>query len=60
MALDGGPMFKFTEAISFFVNCKTQEETGSQTHISSVRRSPSPEIVRTDSGGTYHCKRKTA
>lgn len=26
MALDGGPMFKFTEAISFFVSCKTQEE----------------------------------
>jgi predicted 3-demethylubiquinone-9 3-methyltransferase (glyoxalase superfamily) len=26
MALDGGPMFKFNEAISFFVSCKTQEE----------------------------------
>jgi predicted 3-demethylubiquinone-9 3-methyltransferase (glyoxalase superfamily) len=26
MALDGGPQFKFTEAISFFVHCKTQEE----------------------------------
>lgn len=26
MALNGGPMFKFTEAISFFVKCKTQEE----------------------------------
>ena len=26
MALNGGPVFKFTEAISFFVNCKTQEE----------------------------------
>jgi predicted 3-demethylubiquinone-9 3-methyltransferase (glyoxalase superfamily) len=26
MALNGGPMFKFTEAISFFVNCETQEE----------------------------------
>ncbi len=26
MALDGGPMFKFTEAISMFVNCATQEE----------------------------------
>jgi predicted 3-demethylubiquinone-9 3-methyltransferase (glyoxalase superfamily) len=25
-ALNGGPMFKFTEAISFFVNCETQEE----------------------------------
>ena len=25
-ALNGGPVFKFTEAISFFVNCQTQEE----------------------------------
>jgi len=25
-ALNGGPQFKFTEAISFVVNCKTQEE----------------------------------
>jgi predicted 3-demethylubiquinone-9 3-methyltransferase (glyoxalase superfamily) len=25
-ALNGGPMFKFNEAISFQVNCKTQEE----------------------------------
>ena len=25
-ALNGGPQFKFTEAISFFVNCKTQAE----------------------------------
>ncbi|MGH9529407.1 MAG: VOC family protein [Terriglobales bacterium] len=25
-ALNGGPQFKFTEAISFTVNCKTQEE----------------------------------
>src|SRR5207237_6097355 len=25
-ALNGGPMFKFTEAISFVVNCETQEE----------------------------------
>ena len=25
-ALNGGPMFKFTEAISFFVSCETQEE----------------------------------
>jgi predicted 3-demethylubiquinone-9 3-methyltransferase (glyoxalase superfamily) len=24
--LNGGPMFKFTEAISLFVKCKTQEE----------------------------------
>ncbi len=26
MALNGGPVFKFTEAISFLVNCETQEE----------------------------------
>lgn len=26
MALNGGPMFTFTPAISFFVNCATQEE----------------------------------
>ena len=26
MALNGGPEFKFTEAISFIVNCKTQQE----------------------------------
>lgn len=25
-ALNGGPLFKFTPAISLFVNCKTQEE----------------------------------
>ena len=25
-ALNGGPHFKFTEAVSFFVNCETQEE----------------------------------
>lgn len=25
-ALNGGPVFKFTEAISFMVDCKTQEE----------------------------------
>lgn len=26
IALNGGPHFKFTEAISLVVNCKTQEE----------------------------------
>jgi len=26
MALNGGPLFKFTEAISLFVDCQTQEE----------------------------------
>jgi predicted 3-demethylubiquinone-9 3-methyltransferase (glyoxalase superfamily) len=26
MALNGGPLFKFTEAISLFVDCETQQE----------------------------------
>lgn len=26
MALNGGPIFKFTEAVSFIVNCRTQRE----------------------------------
>lgn len=26
MALDGGPLFKFNEAVSFYVECKDQEE----------------------------------
>lgn len=26
LALNGGPVFQFTEAISFLVNCETQEE----------------------------------
>src|SRR2546427_752757 len=26
IALNGGPMYKFTEAISLFVNCETQAE----------------------------------
>ena len=26
LALNGGPIFKFTEAISFIVNCGTQQE----------------------------------
>jgi len=26
VALNGGPQFKFTEAVSLFVNCETQEE----------------------------------
>lgn len=29
MALNGGPMFKFTEAISLFVKCETQSEIDS-------------------------------
>ncbi len=26
IALNGGPLFKFTEAVSFVINCKTQKE----------------------------------
>jgi len=26
MALNGGPQFRFTEAVSFFVDCRTQDE----------------------------------
>ena len=26
MALNGGPLFKFSEAVSFFVHCETQQE----------------------------------
>jgi predicted 3-demethylubiquinone-9 3-methyltransferase (glyoxalase superfamily) len=26
VALNGGPLFKFTEAVSFVVNCETQKE----------------------------------
>jgi predicted 3-demethylubiquinone-9 3-methyltransferase (glyoxalase superfamily) len=26
LALDGGPMFNFSPAISFYINCKTQDE----------------------------------
>jgi predicted 3-demethylubiquinone-9 3-methyltransferase (glyoxalase superfamily) len=37
MALNGGPQFKFTEAVSFLVNCETQDEvdttsSGSRRH----------------------------
>jgi predicted 3-demethylubiquinone-9 3-methyltransferase (glyoxalase superfamily) len=26
VALNGGPRFKFTEAVSFVINCETQQE----------------------------------
>jgi len=32
VALNGGPHFKFTEAISFVVNCETQEEVDKYWH----------------------------
>ncbi len=40
VALNGGPQFKFTEAISFVVNCETQEEiviTGRSSRPTAVR-----------------------
>jgi predicted 3-demethylubiquinone-9 3-methyltransferase (glyoxalase superfamily) len=32
MALNGGPLFKFNESISFFVKCETQEEIDEKWH----------------------------
>jgi predicted 3-demethylubiquinone-9 3-methyltransferase (glyoxalase superfamily) len=32
MALNGGPQYQFTEAISFFVNCQTQAEVDELWH----------------------------
>ena len=37
IALNGGPVFKFTEAISFVVNCETQEEVDEHTGKNSLR-----------------------
>jgi predicted 3-demethylubiquinone-9 3-methyltransferase (glyoxalase superfamily) len=31
-ALNGGPQFKFTEAVSFVINCDTQEEIGADKY----------------------------
>lgn len=40
MALDGGPIFKFTEAISFQVECETQEDIDHYwSHLSAVPES---------------------
>ena len=38
IALNGGPHFKFTEAISFSVDCKTQEEVDELWEKLSARR----------------------
>src|SRR5258706_10901591 len=39
-AINGGPVFKFTEAVSFVVNCKTQEEIDHYwNHLSAVPQS---------------------
>jgi predicted 3-demethylubiquinone-9 3-methyltransferase (glyoxalase superfamily) len=32
MALNGGPLFKFNESVSFFVNCENQEEVDYYWH----------------------------
>jgi predicted 3-demethylubiquinone-9 3-methyltransferase (glyoxalase superfamily) len=40
MALDGGPLFKFTEAVSFYVECEDQVEVDYfWTRLSAVRES---------------------
>ena len=41
MALNGGPMFKFTEAISLFVSCETQAEVDELWDKLSAGGSPS-------------------
>ncbi len=38
MALNGGPLFKFTDAISFFVNCETQQDVDELWEKLSARR----------------------
>ena len=45
MALNGGPVFKFSPAISFLVNCETQEEV-----ISCGRSSPRMEKKNSAAG----------
>jgi len=39
VALNGGPQFKFTEAISFWVRCETQEEIDEMWEKLSAARS---------------------
>ncbi len=40
LALNGGPIFKFTEAVSFVVNCETQEELdGIWNKLSAIKES---------------------
>src|SRR5215831_12658811 len=36
VALNGGPQFKFTEAVSFVINCETQEEVNKYWHALSA------------------------
>ncbi len=47
-ALNGGPQFKFTKAISFFVNCETQEDAAL-----SPSRPLSDKSVRPTQAGAY-------
>jgi hypothetical protein len=37
IALNGGPQFKFTQAISFSANCETQEEVDIRTRSKQMR-----------------------
>ena len=54
-ALNGGPNFKFTEAVSFVINCDTQEEidiTGKNSSLAAGRkRSAAGSPTSTDSPG---------
>ena len=43
-ALNGGPLFQFTEAISFQVNCDTQAEVDYYWESSTGRRPESPAV----------------
>ena len=44
-ALNGGPLFKFTEAISFVVNCETQEEVDALKAAETVAHSEANELL---------------
>ena len=49
-ALNGGPVFKFTEAISFQINCETQEEVDYYWEKLSRRRRQEGPAVRLAQG----------
>ena len=54
-ALNGGPEFKFTEAVSFVINCETQEEmiiTGRNSPLAAGRKCNADGLrTSTDSPG---------
>ena len=45
IGINGGPQFPFTEAVSFMVNCKDQDEGAHQPRSERLR----PRSVRTES-----------